>query len=117
MKAKSVIVSFLLALLLMSTAYAQDIRAASPGAHLFFSGTTATCYVVIPGAHGDDEINATIELRCGSQSIESWTKNSVGFLEFTDYVSVTKGKTYELVVDYTVNGEAQTSISDSGTCK
>ncbi len=117
MKTKSVIVSFLLTLLLMSTAYAQDIRVASPGAHLFFSGTTVTCYVIIPVAHGDDEIDATIELRCGSQRIESWTRNSVGYFEFTDYVSVTKGKTYELVVDYTLNGEAQTSFSNSGTCR
>ena len=117
MKAKKAVLLFLLFSLLIGTAYAQDTRIVSPGARLSFSGTKATCYVIIPGAHGDDVISATIQLRCGSQNIETWNRYSNnGFLEFQDNVTVTKGKTYELTVDYTVNGNPKPQLSASGTC-
>lgn len=116
MKTKNVILAFLLAFLLTGTAYAQDMRLANPSLSVSFSGTTATCHVVIPGAHGDDEIDATIELRCGNQSVETWNAQAVGVMDFHENALVTKGKTYDLEVEYTVNGKAQSPLSCSGTC-
>lgn len=116
MKTKNVILALLLAFLLVGTAYAQDMRSVSPSLRVSFSGTTATCYVNIPGAHGDDVIDATIELRCGKQSVERWNEQAVGFLDFHEDALVIKGKTYDLEVEYTVNGKVQPSISCSGTC-
>lgn len=107
---------FLLVFLLANTAYAQEMRMDNSYADLTFSGTTANCYVDIAGDARSDKISATIELRCGSQSIKTWNKTVDGHLRFSDSVDVSKGNTYELVVDYTVNGKPQTQLSDSGTC-
>lgn len=108
--------AFLLVFLLMNTAHAQEMRMPNSCVDLTFSGTTATCYVDIAGDVRRDKISATIELRCGSQSIKTWNESADGHLVFSDSVSVTKGSAYELVVDYTVNGKPQTQLSDSGTC-
>lgn len=116
MKAKISVCLLFFAFLLTSTVYAQDMRINYSYADISFSGTTATCKVVIPGNSNDDKISATIELLCGSQSIKTWNDSASGILNFKDTVSVTKGKTYDLVVEYTVNGKAQSSFSDSGTC-
>lgn len=117
LKKRGLILSFFLALVLTTTAYAQDMRLNYSYATISFSGTTANCCVFIPGNNDSDTISATIELRCGSQTIKTWNEYSSGILDFQDAVSVTKGKTYELVVEYTVNGKAQTSFSSSGTCR
>ncbi len=116
MKVKASILSFLLVVFLTSNAYAQDMRKGNACAELGFSGSTANCFVEILGK-SSDEISATIKLRCGSQNIETWNKHSVdGYLMLDDTVSVIRGKTYELVVEYTINGATQQSFSDSGTC-
>lgn len=117
MKARISALLLLLLLLLTSTAYAEDMRLNYSYADISFSGTTATCTVFIPGNDSSDQISAAIELRCGNQSIKTWNDSSSGVLRFKDTVSVTKGKTYDLVVEYTINGKAQSSFSDSGTCK
>lgn len=118
MKIKKTIVGFLFAFLLVSTANTQETRTTVPGAQLYFSGTTVTCQVIIPRPDSDDVISATIELSCEGQNIKTWNEYSTnGYLFFKDTVSVAKGKTYELMVDYTVNGKAQTSLYNSGTCK
>lgn len=117
MKAKGTVLALLLVFLFANTAYAQEMRLINSYASIAFSGSTAKCYVDIVGDSGSDEISATIELRCGSQSIKTWTDYADnGHLSFSGTASVTKGSTYELVVEYTVNGKAQTSFSASGTC-
>lgn len=117
MKVKVPALVLLFALLFTNTAYAQDMRLSNAQAILSFSGTTANCYVDIAG-NGSDKISATIELCCGNQSIMTWNRSVTnGHLFFQDSASVTKGKTYELVVEYTVNGKPQQPFSDSGTCK
>lgn len=116
MKARISVCLLFFGFLLASTVYAQDIRTNYGYANISFSGTTATCQVVIPGKSNDDQISATIELLCGGQSIKTWNDSASGILDFKGTASVTKGKTYDLVVEYTVNGKAQSSFSNSGTC-
>ncbi len=116
MKVKASILSFLLVVFLTSNTYAQDMRIGNACAELTFSGSTANCFVEILGK-SSDKISATIKLRCGNQNVETWNKHSAdGYLMLDDTVSVIRGKTYELVVEYTINGAAQQSFSDSGTC-
>lgn len=116
MKTRGFILSFLLIVLFTNTAYAQDMRRETGNVDIIFSGATARCIVEIIGK-SSDKIVATIELRCGDQNIKTWNKSSTyGYLALDDTVDVTKGKTYELVVEYTINGKAQQSFSDSGTC-
>lgn len=116
MKVKVSALTFLLVFLLTNTAYAQEMRIANSCVDISFSGTSASCYVDIAGDKTSDKISATIELTCGNQSIKTWNKTAYGYLLFSDSVSVTKGKTYKLTVNYTVNGNPKTQLSDSGTC-
>lgn len=118
MKVRGSALSLLLMFMLISTAYAQDMRLNSANADISFSGTTANCYVDIVGDSGSDKISATIKLNCGDQTIKTWNEyTDRGHLLFYDTVDVSKGKTYVLVVEYTVNNKARASFSDSGTCK
>ena len=118
MKVRKLAFALLLVFLLASTAYAQEMRMNTSYAAITFSGTTANCYVEIAGDSNSDKISATIELNCGSQNIKTWNEyTNTGRLKFSSAVDVTKGSTYELVVEYTVNGSPQKSFSGSGTCK
>lgn len=118
MKARSSVFALLLVFLLACTAYAQEMRTKTSSAAISFSGTTANCYVDIAGDKGSDKISATIKLNCGNQNIKTWTESTDnGHLVFLDSVGVTKGSTYELVVEYSINGKTQIPLSSSGTCK
>jgi hypothetical protein len=118
LKTKVLVFALLLVFLLSGSAYAQETRINNAYAGITFSGTVATCFVDIDRDNSYDKISATIKLNCGSQNIKTWNEYSdTGRLKFSDDVDVTKGNTYELVVEYTVNGKAQKSFSGSGTCK
>jgi len=104
-------------LLLSTSAYAQELRSKDNEADLHFSGTTASCYVFIQADNSKNKISATIELWNGEQSIGTWEKSATGVLIFSKDVSVEKGQTYKLTVEYTIDGEPQTALSSSGTCQ
>ena len=108
LKTKGLVFALLLVLLFSGSAYAQEVRMNNAYAGITFSGTVATCFVDIDREDTSDKISATIKLNCGSQNIKTWNGISdIGHLVFSDDVDVVKGNTYELVVEYTINGKAQ----------
>ena len=117
MKAKGLVFALFLVFLLSGSAYAQETRINSSYAGITFSGTVANCFVEIHRDNSRDIISATIKLNCGDQTIKTWNDSGVGGLSFSKTANATKGNTYELVVEYTVNGKAQQSFSGSGICK
>ena len=84
--------------LLSSTAHAAT-RAAAVVPRISFNGTTASCTVWQ-----------------GSKCIETWEASSVGDLAFSGTATVSRGKTYQLTVDVTLEGKAQPRFSVEGTC-
>lgn len=96
------------------TANATTARIISIDPRLDFDGTDALCYVAIYEPSSD--IKATIKLWQGSTCIATWKADGVGFVEFSDTVSVSKGKNYTLTVDTTVNGKTKPRESCTGTC-
>lgn len=82
-----------------------------------FSGSTATCAVFITAGNSGDDIEAVIELWQGDNCIKTWEENADAVLDFSETVNVTRGKSYTLKVDYTINGIACPLASASGTCK
>lgn len=116
MKKYSFIVAFLLVLMLISPSQAAAC-AIGADVELLFSGNTATCSVFITAANSGDDIKAVIELKQGNNCIKTWTESAESVLDFCETVSVTKGKSYTLTVDYTVNGVSCPQASASGTCK
>lgn len=96
------------------TANATTARIISIDPRLDFDGTDAICYVAIYEPSGD--IKATIKLWQGSTCIATWKANGTGFVEFSEVIGVSKGKSYTLTVDTIVNGIAKPRKSCTGTC-
>ena len=101
--------------LLSSTAHAAT-RAAAVVPRISFNGTTASCTVFVAADRPTDDIEAVIKLWQGSKCIETWEASSVGDLAFSGTATVSRGKTYQLTVDVTLEGKAQPRFSVKGTC-
>ena len=102
--------------LLSSTAHAAT-RAAAVVPRISFNGTTASCTVFVAADRPTDDIEAVIKLWQGSKCIETWEASSVGDLAFSGTATVSRGKTYQLTVDVTLEGKVQPRFSVEGTCK
>ena len=83
--------------------------------HLSFDGNNASCVIQIVGDKMTDEISATMELRCGSDLIASWNGSGSGILKMTKSAAVKKGKTYTMVVNFSVNGTRRSPVTVSAT--
>ncbi len=109
--------------LLLATAIIASLSlsaaAAEPRANqyipsLTFDGTTANCSITIISV--GNPITATLELWHGSTRVARWTDSATSRLIISEECSVTKGESYILKVNGTINGEAFTEASVTGTC-
>lgn len=80
-----------------------------------FNGTEATCVVRITADKATDEISATMELWQGRTLVDRWDGEGVWSLKLDKTADVEKGKTYELVINYLVNGVAKPTVRISRT--
>lgn len=104
-------------LLLPVTAHAASSRYIRIYPSLSFDGTTANCSVIVIADSSSDDVEATIELWQGSTCVEIWTESGTGNLIFKDTAHATRGKTYEMTADVTINGAAQPQVSVSAKCE
>lgn len=107
----------IMVLLLPMTAHAATPRIIRIYPTLRFEGTTANCSVIVFADVSSDEIEATIKLWQGSKCVATWEEEGQGVLNFSDTATATKGKTYELTADVTINGVAQPQASVSTKCE
>lgn len=107
----------LFAMLLSTPVFAASPRIITIRPAISFSGTTANCRVTVSGNHGTDQIEAVVILWDGNDVVDDWYPTGTGSLLFSDTTTVTKGKTYELTVDVTINGVDYQRVSIEGTCK
>ena len=83
---------------------------------LAFNGTTAACEVDVVGNTMSEYIEVTMTLKRGTYTEATWYADGYGYVYMLEYDTVTKGRTYDLVVAVKVNGVASTPVSVSGTC-
>ncbi|MBE6920298.1 MAG: hypothetical protein E7468_01890 [Ruminococcaceae bacterium] len=83
---------------------------------LGFEDTTAVCEVEVLGDKATDHIEVTMKLMRGNYCEATWIADDYGYLYMLEYDTVTKGHTYQLVVEVKINGVANTPVSVSGTC-
>lgn len=107
----------LLSMFLCITVNAFEVRNITIKPGISFSGTTANCTVLIAANSTSDEIKTKITFYEGSKCIATWNVTGKGYLNFSKSQSVSKGKTYTLNVDATINGEKKSTKSYTGTCK
>ena len=110
---KRLLLVLLAALLLLAVvpAAAATNRTIHADLKLTFHGTTAVCSVEIFGENTSDRIAATMQLKQGSKTIDSWSTSGMGILYMEKTAPVEANKTYTLVVTYAVNGVASPPIS------
>lgn len=117
MKRRFVAVFFIISMFLTLPAHAATARIIAVAPSLKFDGTTATCYVGITADRPADKISATMELWQGNTLIDSWSGTGTWTLKLEKTATVSKNKTYDLIVSYSVNGVEKTPVSTSRTNK
>lgn len=116
MKRTQALLCVLFAVLLIVPAHAQSARLSIGTAEISFVDSTAQCDVKIFGNNSKDSISAIITLWSNDQCIKTWERESNYNLKFSETVAVTQGKSYTLIVEYSINGISQAELSASGTC-
>lgn len=95
---------------------AGPVRVPSASPDLSFLGTTATCRIHVRADRSSDSISATAKLWSGNTCLKTWSMSGAGLIRTTKTATVSKGKTYKLTIDYTVNGVKQPQRSVTRTC-
>jgi len=116
MRKRALVLTLVLALVLGLTAEAAPLRAPRLYENLTFSGTTATCSASVRGDNATDTISMTVRLWQGATCLKTWAANGTGSASLSKTATVTKGKTYKLTVNATINGVAQPQQSVTRTC-
>ena len=82
---------------------------------LRINGTTAYCGVDYHSGNSNVSISVTLTLKQGNTTIDSWSDSGKGFVIISETATVQKGKTYDLVMNATVNGESQPEVTVSAS--
>ena len=110
------ILALTLAVVLLLTVPAQAaMQSATSIPSLTFDGTEATCELKVVGETGD-EIEATLTLWRGSTKLATWSEEGMSYVRISQTKTVTKGYTYTLKADVTINGVAYDQNTVSGKC-
>lgn len=117
LKRQLLAVSLVLVMLLGIAAQASGpMKAPIAKPTLAFNGTTATCTAYVRGNSATDTVAATVKLWTGSTCLRTWTARAKTSVKIEETATVSRGKTYKLTVDYTVNGVKQPQKSVTRTC-
>ena len=84
---------------------------------LTFDETTAVCEASCRGDKSTDYIKATLTLYQGSTYVTSWNGEGSYRAIVSGQRSVTRGKSYTLKLNYTINGVAQPEQSVKKVCR
>ena len=106
---------------LVVLALAISVQAAEPRTDdvrpsLSFTGRTANCSVICRGDGNDDTIDVTLTLYQGSTYVDSWSDSGIGRVTIRESCTVKSGRSYKLVVRYSVNGESKPSVYTTARC-
>lgn len=92
------------------SAFAATPRTAMIYPTLSFSGTTATCSLIVTADPGDN-ISAVVKLWRGGSCLATWNASGTRTLSFSRTATVSKSQTYTLTADVTINGVSQPQAS------
>lgn len=108
---KAIAMLFALLLIISVPVYAGQRRAADVYPSLTFTSGVATCVVDITSDNPLDAISATMELWRGGIKLNDWSTYGYGDISMQETASVTRNKTYTLVINYSINNVAKPSVS------
>lgn len=116
MKKRALALAIPFLFILTLTAHAIDARMERVNLELYFDGTTAICSVSCKADGAKDKIEATITLYQGNSYVDSWSNTGTGLVFVSGDCDAESGKSYKLVVDYSINGTAKEQKSTTRTC-
>ena len=116
MKKRMIPIAVLFVLMLSISAHAVELQAIRCTPSLSFDGTAAICSVDCKSGNSTDRLSVTLTLWQESTWVDSWTSSGTGRVLISEQCIAKSGKDYKLVLSYTVNGQAQSSVSVTGTC-
>ena len=116
MKERALALAIPFLFILTLTAQAIDARMERVNLDISFDGTTAICSASCKADSSKDKIEATITLYQGNSYVDSWSNSGTGLVFVSGSCDVKSGKTYKLVVDYSINGTTKEQKSTTGTC-
>lgn len=116
MKRRIFSLAAVLLLALSISVQAVESRIIHPNFGLSFSGTTANCFATCRSGNSSDRIAMTLILEYQGVELESWSASGYGQVTISETHPVTKGKTYTLVLELSINGDPQPSLSTHATC-
>lgn len=105
-----------LMLVMSTTAQAVTLRVPVASPSLSFSGTTARGSAICQADGNNDRINAKLTLYEGNIYLDSWSASGNGAVPISGECLVKKGKSYRLVLTWSINGVAQANQSVTKTC-
>lgn len=109
MKKRILPLVLLFVFVLANTAQAVEPRATNAAPYLTFNGTTANC-VALCSSNGDD-IDVTMTLYQGTTYVASWSATGTSQVYLSKTCTVNSNTSYKLVLSYSINGQAQPSIT------
>lgn len=117
MKKKVLALTLVLVLTLSTVAQAAGpARTKRIDPTLSFGATTVTCTVVAQGNSPTDTVSVTAKLWTSGVCKGTWTGRGTGTVTVKGSRAITKGATYTLTADVTINGVAQPTKSVTKTC-
>lgn len=112
-------VVFSLALMVALVCFSIGAEAKLHIAHGFvslsFDEGKAVCSAWYTADKTSDALDATLSLYRGDTLITSWNQTGTGTIAISKKYSVQSGKTYTLILQYSVNGVAQPELSTTKT--
>lgn len=96
-----------------STVLASGSRGILREPNLRIDGTTAHCGVDYILGDRNATVSVTLTLKQGSTTIDSWSDSGKGMVIISETTTVQRGKTYDLVMNATVNGKTQPEVITS----
>ena len=106
----------LVVMMLTATAQAAVMRSPTATPSLSFSGGKASCSATCTADTRSDSIAATLTLYQGNTVVGSWDNSGTYRVRVSGSANATSGKSYKLVLTWSVNGKSQTSVSKTKTC-
>ena len=116
MKKRIFLLTALLLLALTVSAHAASLRLPSATPSLSFSGTTAKCSALCTADGTSDRVCATLTPYQGSTFVDSWSASGTYFVPVSGEHAAVSGKTYRLVLNWSINGVSQPSVSTTKPC-
>ena len=90
----------------------KQLRWPSNSIGIGFSDGSVICSATCMGDSTNDELSATMTLYKNNSYVNSWSKSGTGGLSFNgEYKNAPHGKTYKLILAWSINGVSQPSVS------